>query len=211
MGIIKQGILGGFSGKVAGVVGSSWKGIAVMKAMPLSVANPNTAEQQEQRGAFSNAVAMAKELLAGIIKPCWDRFAQKMSGYNAWIKSNVGNFDKLTLTAPADLTISEGVLILDAITSTDYNAITNELSMDWSGSGGTGNALDTDEVYAVAINEEDNVVHFSSAVKVRSDDSVIIENVPDPASGKKIYGYLAFRRVDGTIVSNTDYGVYTKP
>ena len=48
MGILKQGILGGFSGKVANVVGTSWKGIAVIKAMPLSVANPKTAGQVAQ-------------------------------------------------------------------------------------------------------------------------------------------------------------------
>ena len=31
MGTIKQGILGGFSGKVGTVVGSSWKGISYMR------------------------------------------------------------------------------------------------------------------------------------------------------------------------------------
>jgi hypothetical protein len=31
MRIIKQGVLGGFSGKVGTVIGSSWKGIAVMR------------------------------------------------------------------------------------------------------------------------------------------------------------------------------------
>ena len=31
MGIIKQGVPGGFSGKVGTVIGSSWKGIAVMR------------------------------------------------------------------------------------------------------------------------------------------------------------------------------------
>jgi len=30
MGTIKRGILGGFSGKVANVVGTSWKGIALL-------------------------------------------------------------------------------------------------------------------------------------------------------------------------------------
>ena len=57
MGKIKQGILGAVSGKVGGVVGSSWKGIAYLKVLPASVANPNTAAQQTQRGAFSGIVA----------------------------------------------------------------------------------------------------------------------------------------------------------
>jgi hypothetical protein len=34
MGIIKQGILGGFSGKVGNVVGGTWKGIDYMRVLP---------------------------------------------------------------------------------------------------------------------------------------------------------------------------------
>ena len=34
MGTIKQGILGGFSGKVGTVVGASWKGITYMREIP---------------------------------------------------------------------------------------------------------------------------------------------------------------------------------
>ena len=36
MGKIKQGILGGFKGKVGTVIGSSWNGIAYMKGQPQS-------------------------------------------------------------------------------------------------------------------------------------------------------------------------------
>jgi hypothetical protein len=42
MGTIKQGILGGFSGKVGTVVGASWKGIAYMRSLPQKVKNPRT-------------------------------------------------------------------------------------------------------------------------------------------------------------------------
>lgn len=92
MGKIKQGILGGFSGKVANVVGSSWKGIAVMKSLPLSVANPRTSAQILQRERFSNLVILAASILTSVVKPLWDRFAQKMSGFNDFVKSNFDNF-----------------------------------------------------------------------------------------------------------------------
>ena len=39
MGTIKQGILGGFSGKVGTVVGSSWKGISYMRGQAQNVKN----------------------------------------------------------------------------------------------------------------------------------------------------------------------------
>ena len=53
MGIIKQGITGGFSGMVGNVVGGSWKGIAYMRIRPVSVANPQTVGQQDQRTKFA--------------------------------------------------------------------------------------------------------------------------------------------------------------
>lgn len=45
MGTIKKGILGGFSGKVGTVVGSSWKGIAYMRSLPQNMKNPRTEGQ----------------------------------------------------------------------------------------------------------------------------------------------------------------------
>ncbi|MDD2265168.1 MAG: DUF6266 family protein, partial [Bacteroidales bacterium] len=45
MGTIKQGILGGFSGKVGNIVGASWRGIDYIRSMPASVRNPRTVAQ----------------------------------------------------------------------------------------------------------------------------------------------------------------------
>ena len=45
MAKVRQGILGGFRGRVGNIVGTGWKGIAVMKSLPLTVANPRTAGQ----------------------------------------------------------------------------------------------------------------------------------------------------------------------
>ena len=52
MGKIKQGILGGFRGKVGTVIGASWNGISYMRGIAQSVRNANTAAQQTQRGFF---------------------------------------------------------------------------------------------------------------------------------------------------------------
>ena len=40
MGTIKQGILGGFSGKVGTVVGSTWKSVHYMRALAVSFSDP---------------------------------------------------------------------------------------------------------------------------------------------------------------------------
>jgi len=205
MGIIKQGILGGFSGKVAGIVGSSWKGIAVMKAMPLSVANPKTAEQIAQRGAFSEGVKFAKLILASVIKPCWDRFAQKMSGYNAWMSSNTDKFDIDGIKTPEDITISEGVLALDPIKLSTWSGVSGTLKIDWDSTEGTGNALATDEVYLITVGEVDKLVHISSAVKTRTDETHTFTDLEAQVGNGNYWTYLAFRRADGTLVSNTSF------
>ena len=62
MGKIKQGILGGFKGKVGTVIGSSWNGIAYMRGQAQSVKNPKTAAQMQQRNFFKDLQSLASQL-----------------------------------------------------------------------------------------------------------------------------------------------------
>lgn len=108
MGKIKQGILGGFSGKVGGIIGSSWKGIAVIKAMPLSVAQPVTTKKTNAKARFSLVVEYSKPLLLDVIKPLLDRSAVQMSGYNLFAQMNKANLKYTGIVTPSDLKISRG-------------------------------------------------------------------------------------------------------
>ena len=49
MGIINQGILGGFSGKVGPIVGFHWKSKYYIRARAAKVSNPRTPKQQAER------------------------------------------------------------------------------------------------------------------------------------------------------------------
>ena len=62
MGKIKQGILGGFKGKVGTVIGSSWNGIAYMKGLPQSVKDPRTDAQMQQRNFFKEVQGLVSQL-----------------------------------------------------------------------------------------------------------------------------------------------------
>lgn len=62
MGKIKQGILGGFKGKVGTVIGSSWNGIAYMKGLPQSVKDPRTDAQVQQRNFFKEVQGLVSQL-----------------------------------------------------------------------------------------------------------------------------------------------------
>jgi len=214
MATIKQGILGAFSGKVAGVVGSSWKGIAVMKSLPPSVSNPKTAAQIEQRGRMSACTAFSQAVLADVIKPLNDRFSSRMSGFNSFTSRNIANFEGGTLSKPSDLTISPAgnkAQLIDAIAAeaktTKKNA-TVELS--WSTDAGVGKALDTDKPYVVVYNRTSKKAFGYAPAYTRESDGCFI-NLPDDefSPNDVIDVYLAFLRADGTVVFETAYASTT--
>ena len=64
MGKIKQGILGGFRGKVGTVIGASWNGIAYMKGLPQSQKDPKTTAQLSQRSFFREIQRLVGQLSA---------------------------------------------------------------------------------------------------------------------------------------------------
>ena len=64
MGKIKQGILGGFKGKVGTVIGASWNGSAYMKGLPQSQKDPKTAAQLAQRNFFREVQDLVGQLTA---------------------------------------------------------------------------------------------------------------------------------------------------
>ena len=86
MGVINRGILGGFRNKVGPVVGSSWKGIDVIKSKPASVANPNTPGQQEQRNAMRAINVFLRSFGLDNVKTLNNAMSVRMSGFNRCMK-----------------------------------------------------------------------------------------------------------------------------
>ena len=203
MAVIKRGILGGFSGRVANVVGSSWKGIAVMKSLPLSVANPNTAAQQQVRSNLSQISKDASAILTEIIKPLWDRFAQQESGYNAYVSANIGEYLSGEITTPENIRASIGSLTDAAIDSMSSNEGTNDVVIGWTDNSGIGNALATDEVYVTIFNQDQIVWEGFITGDVRSDGTTTVVLANQMIVADVMYAYLSFSRPDGTIVSTS--------
>ena len=88
MGTIKQGILGGFNGKVGTVVGSSWKGEAYMRGLAQHVKNPKTEKQLEQRHKMDIAQKFMKQALQFINLGLKD-VAKKQSPFNYAVRQMV--------------------------------------------------------------------------------------------------------------------------
>ena len=87
MGTIKQGILGGFNGKVGTVIGSSWKGQAYMRGRAQHVKDPRTAGQVYQREALK-ILALALKPISSTLNLTFKKSANKMSGYNKAVSVN---------------------------------------------------------------------------------------------------------------------------
>ena len=87
MGTIKQGILGGFNGKVGTVVGSSWKGISYMRGQAQHVKNPRTAGQIYSRTAFK-AVSAALSPISSTLRITFAQGSGKMTPYNRAVSEN---------------------------------------------------------------------------------------------------------------------------
>ncbi len=208
MGVIKQGILGGFSGKVANVVGSSWKGIAVIKSLPLSVTNPNTAAQQAQRGKMMQIVAAARILLAALIQPYWNPFAQKQSGYNAFVSENIDTFATAGFTTFADFFSMRGSLLGVVTGSIISDDSSNTITVPWTDNSGTSDALATDEMIFVVYNETQDYWITDAGNAVRSDGSYAIPDA-NMVTGNSLHIYTSSSRPNISKVSDSVYDAST--
>jgi len=198
------GPLGSYRGKAGGTIGTSWKGIPVVKAMPLSVANPDTVLQQAQRGRFSQCVAVARLLLSDLITPYWNPFSKRMSGYNAFIRQNINAFTKNGLSAPYDFYASRGILKgIQDFTATSAESDEN-IQTHWAVNSGQGDALDTDIPIFVYYNETQNVWKFKTGGQTRSKAGEVI---PDNTikEDDEIHLWAFFIRPDVSKISDSTY------
>lgn len=203
MARLNQGILGGISGKIGNVVGSSWKGIAVVKSKPLSVANPRTAGQIAQRSSMSKIVQIAAIMLSDTIKPLWDRFAQKKSGYNAFVQANIANCDVNGLVNPSLFVMAKGKMISPSINAAVASASSNECVIYFPQTSEDPFALDSDLAYAAVYSATHQLWATNNIKTERNFGECVVNISPQILAGETLYIYLAFKRADGTVVSNT--------
>lgn len=204
MGVIKRGILGGFSNKVGNIVGSTWKGRAVVKSLPLSVANPRTTPQTNQRNKFAGVSLFASAILSAFVKPFWDRFSGNISGYNAFCKENITHFDNSGFPAYGDFTMSKGkmavvetcTVVADVSLGTVAGNVTFPEDVTWGQNG---------ETIALVILTSSNVNPLG-VVNVTGDPTDVVAYSLSSSGfniGDDIYVYACVKRTDGTQVSTS--------
>ena len=204
MATFKQGILGGFSGKVGGVIGSSWKGIDTMRSQPSSVTNPRTNAQVANRSRFKSVSQLAAAMLTTIVKPLNDRFAQKMSGFNDFCQRNASAFNSLGVFVPANLVLSRGKLSAPAELVQEASGF-DEVVVRWTSVLSGSFDAATDKVYAVVIGKDAEILGIHSGLDTRDGAGLTIPTPVGRSATNPGVLYMSFLRADGTQVSNSSY------
>lgn len=204
MAILKQGILGGFSGKVGNVVGASWKGIDYIRSLPSSVSNPRTPGQVSQRTKFSLVQGFLTSMQSAV-RIGFKNYAGKQTAFNAATSYNlrngiIGEGSNIKLDFP-NLKVSKGKLYPSP--SGDALVYNDELIFEWNNSRGS-NGSEYDKVIMVVFNEvlNESVVRFPQTERMDGEDRIII---PLHWLGHKVHCYLTFTSPDEKMISDSTY------
>lgn len=205
MAVIKSGILGGLSGSIGNVTGSSWKGVPVLRTKPLSVANPNTPAQQAVRTPWSLLTKLGSSITGAILQPVWNGIASKMSGYNLFMQKNAQlAFSSLGDFVPTGLSVSPGTLPSAAV-SVDELASSTVMSFNVATALPSVQALPTDKLYAVVVDIDGIYLGSVSGTVTRSVGAFSVVANRTLLNGERVYAYAFFMSADGKRIFAQSY------
>jgi hypothetical protein len=220
MGKIKQGILGGFKGKVGTVIGASWNGIAYMRGLPQSVKNPKTPAQQAQREFFSEVQDLVGQLSHEQLLFLVPESVQGMSRRNLLVKqladepliaegakhADLGNITSLGNAPTADLP--------DVSVSTDVVEGSDVLKMKWN-TDNDWRSSHADEYPTICVfNVTQKKIFLVNSTAVVGASGVTGFNVPLAAYGEATDTFNGFMLSTGSTVCLVGFGtlgVVTRP
>ena len=206
MGTIKQGILGGFSGKVGTVIGASWKGIDTMRGIAQHVKNPRTRDQLVQRAKFS-LVLPVMQSMNNFLRVGYKNQANKQTEFNAAFSYNIqnavsGNYPDFNISF-ADLMVSRGNLpkAANPTATPSEGAIT----FAWEDNSDEQGASETDVVMVLCYDKDTNETFCMTTNTGRrhEDPPNLLINIPARNAGHKMECYMAFISDDGKRTSDS--------
>lgn len=204
MGKLQGGILGIMTGKVGGVVGSTWKDKNTLRSYRASIAVNNTAKAVAAKDVFSQCVAKAIQINGVIGRDLWQRFEKSQSGYNALVAQFRAAYGANNNFNESNLILSKGKIEETAIVSTDIAQTGKAITVTWAITT-TGYQLSTDVPYVVLLSSDGLVLKAYSGEdfgKTRASGTITVPNFEAGGNYNKQV-YLMFRRADGTMVSNS--------
>lgn len=163
MAILRSGILGRASGKVAGIVGAHWKDKSYVREYVIP-SNPDTPLQQAQRTKMRLCVAFIKACIGQIFNKYVDKFERSMSGFNKAISENIAYCAGPIIYASIKLVWGKLWGITPDVVSLDGSFVT----ATWDAASLGNNGAATDKVFAVVYNTSTGLWYFADAEVLRS-------------------------------------------
>ena len=168
MGKIKTGILGGFQGKVGTVIGSTWRGESIMRALPKTAAKAPTESQRIQRLKFK-AVSEFLNPLRSTLSTYFGNDTGVKSKYNMATSYHITNAVEITeqgtqILYPRVL-VAKGTLFGFQNLSTTHSETV--ITLNWEDNTVFGNAKAEDTVNVVCFIEEVNTFYVFESIANR--------------------------------------------
>ena len=168
MGKIKTGILGGFQGKVGTVIGSTWRGESIMRALPKTAAKAPTESQRIQRLKFK-AVSEFLNPLRSTLSTYFGNDTGVKSKYNMATSYHITN--AVEITEQGTQVLSPRVLVAHGTLFGFQNLTTTQsetvITLNWEDNAVFGNAKAEDTVNVVCYIEEVNTFYVFESIANR--------------------------------------------
>ena len=205
MGTFTKGILGGFSGKVGTVIGSTWKGITYMKSLPTPRSGPASQAQIEQQARFTLMIKFMQPFLS-FVNTGFKNYGNKMTGFNSAMSYNLKNavtgvYPFYEINYP-DVLVTRG----DLPNGGNPQAVSvseGTVQFTWSDNSGTGKAKAGDKamlmVYCPELKQA--IYTTGSAPRSLSTETLAVSSF----SGKEVETYIGFISEDGRDVATSVY------
>lgn len=204
MGSIKQGLLGGVSGKVGNIVGYRRKGKDLVRVQAASISDAKTPKQLKQRQKVATVMEFLKPILP-FIRIGYKNYAQGRTAYNTatsfLLKRCLTENEKgETEINYRRVMVSIGFLLPAMDATATYGE--KGMTFAWTDNSGTGNAESTDTAMLLVYNKEKGANVYDMNAALRSDGTATL-TLPKDWEGDTLVAYLSFVSADGEEVSNS--------
>lgn len=207
MAVTQNTLIGSSRGKVGGTVFTKQFGKNVLKSKPLSVANPNTDKQKDQRVSLAKTVALYRSISA-VINQTFKSQAVGMSAFNAF--TSKAKLNAFTYTGngqpvlkPGSLLISKGTISPVAATGKEITIPAKAVSVDFPTTLSDASQSSTDKAVIGLYNATSGILRASvtNAMRSAGEATATFDNVDKAADD--YFVYVAFISADGSKSSDS--------
>jgi hypothetical protein len=205
MGTIPNGILGGFRGTVGPAVGSSWKGINVIRSRPPRKRRKSTEEQLKQMARLA-LMSTFIHPLTSLLNKTYNSVTLLMSCFNKALSYNLCNAVEGEYPAfrvnYTRVILGSGFL-LNAELSSSHSASKGQLTFTWKDNSNEGSARASDQAFAAVYCPVLGLWLTFYGGAMRSAGSYTLDVTA--FGGKVVHGYIGFLAAGGKFVSTSLY------